>query len=213
MLYQVYCESDNNKVISALYQASNDKNARDKIRSYVRDSVTKYQISWLITIHRSDYQINFDDLHLKSPQSIKLKKDILSASTVEEFTDWIWIKEINIIDSSLQDPDIVNILDHLQDNDYPEVIEITPCCILFPDENEGGDQNKSPKNYPKCILLGGNILNRNNEETIDNSISLNISQGGDSISLNVPHGNLRCAKWFPGKPCIAMTRVLENFSK
>lgn len=164
MLYQVYCESDNNKVISALYQTSNDINARDKIRSYVRDSVIKHQISWLITIHRSDNKINFDDLHLKSPQSIKLKENILSASTTGEFNDFIWIEDINVIDSSLQDQDIINILDYLQDNNSPEVIEIKPYCILLPDEIEGDYSNK-------------------------------------------------CAKWRPGRPCIPMTRVLENFSK
>lgn len=41
-LYQVYCESNNNQAIFAIYQASNDQKARDKIKLHIRDNVVKH---------------------------------------------------------------------------------------------------------------------------------------------------------------------------
>lgn len=191
VLYQVYCESDNNQTISAIYQASNDLKARDKIKLHVRDSVVKHKISWLITIHRSDNLINFDDLNLKSIQSTILKNLLSDPTKWNE--NWIWIKQTDINDQSI-DQDIITILDYLQDDGSPEVIEVIPSCLLFPHEIK--EKNKS-ENYQKFKLEGNIIADKNNEKSIGEPISLDITE-------------LKCANWRPGKPCLPMTRVLEK---
>lgn len=169
-------------VISAVYQAQNDKIAREKIRMYVRDSVIEHQITWLITIHRSDEPVDLSELNIKSTASIELKEKLSDLSKWND--DFIWIEHID--GKSKFDPDITDILDYLQDDGEPEAIEVAPGCIEFPkDINVLKDQ---PEIYPISTL---------GCESIDKR-----------FEFSVP--GLKCAPWRPGRACIAVTRIVQN---
>lgn len=220
-LYQLYIEttppnfsehSANSDiiVISRIFWADHDRDAYEKSREFARKDVLESKRSWLITIHKVPKDFNLDNLEIKSKESIELFTLLTS-----ENTDRIdWTKTMYGDDEN--DPDLTEILDRLQDDGTPEVIEVLAASLNFKGQQDVLSSIKIAGPNPSNAKIIGIVATDDNEagsSTESEKIRLRVSPVDDNLPdhyLTFPSGQCELIPYEAGRACLPSIRTIQK---